>query len=80
MESWELDRLDSTLRALLRAATCELLFRPDVPARVVLNEYVEIAHSFFAGQESAFANGVLNQIARGARPEEFASDADAGHA
>lgn len=72
MESWELDRLDSTLRALLRAGVFELLYRPDVPARVVLNEYVEIADSFFSGQETGFANGVLDRLARIVRPEEFA--------
>lgn len=72
MAGWELERLDSTLRALLRAAAFELLYRPDVPARVVLNEYVEIASSFFSGQETSFANGVLDRIARDARPEELA--------
>lgn len=71
VEGWSLERLDSTLRALLRAGAYELRFRPDVPPRVVLNEYVEIAHAFFSGQERAFANGVLDRVARVARPGAF---------
>lgn len=75
MAGWELERLDSTLRALLRAGAFELFYRPDVPARVVLSEYVEIADAFFSGQETGFANGVLDRIARIARPEEFVTGA-----
>ena len=71
VEGWALERLDSTLRALLRAGVYEVLFRPDVPARVILNEYVEIAHAFFSGQERSFANGVLDRVAHAARATEF---------
>lgn len=80
MAGWGLDRLDSTLRALLRAGAFELLYRPDVPVRVVISEYVEIADAFFSGQETGFANGVLDRIARTARPEEFATGAQLGGA
>jgi len=69
---WPLDRLDSILRATLRMAIYEFLARPDVPARVVINEYLDVAHAFFAGSEPAFANGVLNTLARRLRPAEFA--------
>lgn len=68
---WPLDRLDATLRALLRAATFELVARPDVPGRVVLDEYVRMTGAFFGGEEVGFANGVLNTLARRARPAEF---------
>jgi N utilization substance protein B len=66
---WPLARLDSTVRAILRAGAFELLACADVPARVVLNEYVELAHAFFSGEEPAFINGVLDQLARSWRSE-----------
>ena len=68
---WKLDRIDSILRAILRAACCELIARRDVPARVVIDEYVEIAHAFFSGEEPAFVNAVLDRLARGKRAPEF---------
>ncbi|PWR23713.1 transcription antitermination factor NusB [Zavarzinia compransoris] len=68
---WPLDRLDSILRATLRIAVYEFLARVDVPAKVVINEYLDVAHAFFAGSEPAFANGVLNTLARRLRPAEF---------
>ena len=64
---WRLERLDATARAVLRAGAYELMFRPDVPTEVVINEYVEIAKSFFEGPESGFINGALDAIARDAR-------------
>ena len=64
---WRLDRLDATARAVLRAGAFELMFRADVPTEVVINEYVEIAKSFFEGPESGFINGALDAIARDAR-------------
>lgn len=66
---WRLERIDATVRAILRCATFELTARPDVPHEVVINEYVEIAKSFFDGPEAGFVNGVLDAIARdAARP------------
>jgi N utilization substance protein B len=70
---WPLHRLDSILRALIRAAGYELLMRPDVPARVVLNEYMDVARAFFEGAETKMANGVLDRLARVARAAEFAA-------
>ncbi|WP_137390714.1 transcription antitermination factor NusB [Rhodoligotrophos defluvii] len=70
-EGWSLKRLDSTLRAILRAATYELTCRPDVPARVVINEYVEVTHAFFGDDERRFVNGVLDRLARNIRTTEF---------
>jgi N utilization substance protein B len=66
-EGWRLERLDATLRAILRAGAFELLTRPDVPTEVAIDEYVEIAKSFFEGPESGFINGALDAIARDAR-------------
>ncbi len=65
-KDWRLDRLDATARAILRCAAFELTHRADVPREVVIDEYIEIAKSFFAGSESGFINGVLDAIARDA--------------
>ena len=64
---WKLERLDATARAVLRAGAYELMHRPDVPKEVVIDEYVEIAKSFFEGPESGFINGALDAIARDSR-------------
>ncbi|MCB1503637.1 MAG: transcription antitermination factor NusB [Hyphomicrobiaceae bacterium] len=68
---WRLVRVDSILRAILRAGVFELLERRDVPARVVINEYIEVAHAFFDGEEPKVVNGVLDRMARRLRPKEF---------
>ncbi|MGH1419995.1 MAG: transcription antitermination factor NusB [Hyphomicrobiaceae bacterium] len=70
-KGWRLVRVDSILRAILRAGSFELLERPDVPARVVINEYIEVAHAFFDGEEPKVVNGVLDRIARRVRESEF---------
>ncbi len=70
-KGWTLARIDATVRAILRAGCFELGQRKDVPAKVVINEYVEIAHSFFAGEESKLINAVLDKLARHLRPKEF---------
>jgi len=60
---WKLGRLDATVRAILRAGAFELMFLKDVPIEVVIDEYVEIAKSFFEGPEPGFVNGALDGIA-----------------
>ena len=67
-EGWRLERLDATVRAILRAGAYELAHRPDVPTEVVIDEYVEVAKSFFEGVEPAFVNGALDGVARDVRP------------
>ena len=62
--NWRLERIDATLRAILRAGGYELVYRPDVPTEVVIDEYVEIAKSFFEGPEPGFVNAALDGIAR----------------
>lgn len=73
-EDWSLERLERLLMAVLRAAVFEISERPDVPARVVITEYVDIAHAFFSGREPAMVNGMLDNIARSLRLEEFETD------
>ncbi|MEM6666631.1 MAG: transcription antitermination factor NusB [Pseudomonadota bacterium] len=73
-DGWPLKRVDSILRAIFRAAGHELLARPDVPHRVVINEYVNVADAFFDGDEKRLANGVLDQLARRLRPTDAGAD------
>jgi N utilization substance protein B len=61
---WRLDRIDATVRAILRCAVFELRERPDVPREVVINEYMEITKSFFEGAEGGFVNGLLDSVPR----------------
>jgi N utilization substance protein B len=67
---WRLERLDATVRAILRAGAYELANRPDVPTEVAIDEYVEVAKSFFEGTEPSFVNGALDAVARDVRPGE----------
>ena len=70
-EGWRLYRVDSIVRAILRAASFELMELSDVPPRVVISEYIDVAHAFFAGDEPRVVNGVLDQLARKLRPGEL---------
>jgi transcription antitermination protein NusB len=70
-KAWPLHRLDSTVRAILRAAAYEMMFMERVPARVVISEYVDVADAFFGAEEPRFVNGVLDRLARQKRPQEF---------
>ena len=70
-EDWPMERLDPVLRALLRAGAAELWMRDGPPGRVVINEYLDIAHGFFDGEIPNMANGVLDRLARRLRPGEF---------
>ena len=65
---WSLVRVDAILRAILRAGAFELLEEADVPVRVIINEYVNVAHAFFEGDEPRVVNGVLDALARKLRP------------
>lgn len=70
---WPLHRLDATVRAIMRAGAFELFFKDNVPARVAISEYVDVASAFFEdGDEPGFINGALNTLARQRRPDEFA--------
>ncbi len=78
MKGWPLARLDVTLRAILRAAAWELSARADIPVRVVINEFVDVAKAFFDDDEPRMVNGVLDSLARALRPTEFTAPAPAG--
>ena len=65
---WSLDRLDRPMRAILRAGAYELIARADVPVGSVISEYVDVAHAFYDKRESGFVNGLLDAIAKEARP------------
>ena len=71
---WPLQRIDATLRAILRAGAYELTARPDVPGRVVVSEYVDIARAFFDADVAGMVNAVLDTMARKLRPAEFSVD------
>ncbi len=68
---WPLDRLEVILRSVLRVGAYELAARLDVPARVVISEYLDIAHAFFSGKEPGLVNGVLDRLARTLRSGEI---------
>ena len=68
---WPIGRLDPVLRALLRAAGAEFSMRDGPPVAVVINEYMDVAHGFFAGEEPRMANGLMETMARTLRPREF---------
>jgi N utilization substance protein B len=65
---WSVPRLEILMRAILRAGVFELLECPEVPPKVVINEYVEVAHAFFDRGEPGMVNGVLDTLARRLRP------------
>ena len=68
---WSFDRLEIILRAILRAGVYELIARMDTPARVVITEYVDVAHAFYNDREPGLVNGMLDWIAHTLRPGEF---------
>jgi N utilization substance protein B len=70
-EAWPLARLDPVLRALMRAGAAELWMSDGPPVKVVINEYMDVAHGFFTGDEPRMANGVLDRLAHLLRPAEF---------
>ena len=77
-EGWPLRRIETVLRAILRAGAYELMFRPDVPARAAISQYVDVTHSFYSADEPGLVNAVLDRLARQVRPAEVAERADTG--
>jgi transcription antitermination protein NusB len=68
---WPLARIDSVMRAILRAGAYELKVRADIPARVSIKEYVDVAGAFFGPEEAGMINAVLDTLARQCRAAEF---------
>jgi N utilization substance protein B len=64
-DGWPVTRIDATLRAILRAASFELIRRGDIPTGVVISEYVDIARAFYEDEAPRMVNGVLDAIAKG---------------
>ena len=69
-DDWPLERLETLLHMLMRAAVYELAWRLDIPAKVVINEYVDLAHAFFSEGEPGMVNGLLDRLSRELRAEE----------
>lgn len=74
-DGWPLKRIEAILRAILRAGAYELGRRNDVPARVVINEYTDVAAAFFDREEVGLTNAVLDALARRLREGEFTEKA-----
>ena len=72
-QGWPLRRVEAVLRAILRAGAFELMSRKDVPARVAIVEYTDIAGAFFDGEEVGMVNAVMDTLARRLRPDELAA-------
>ena len=70
-KGWPLKRIDAIVRAVLRAGAWELETKRDVPARVVVSEYVDVANAFLDGEETGMVNAVLDSLARALRSAEF---------
>jgi N utilization substance protein B len=71
-DGWPLARVEAVMRAVMRAATYELRKRKDIPAKVVITEYVDVAAAFLGRDETGMINAVLDKIARELRePVEF---------
>jgi N utilization substance protein B len=71
VQGWPLKRIETVVRAILRAGAFELDRKPEVPARVVVSEYVDVAHAFLDEKETGMVNAVLDQLARQLRAGEF---------
>lgn len=67
-QGWTLARLDKTMLQILRCGTYELIARADVPVASAINEYVDVAKAFFDDREAKFVNGILDAVAKDARP------------
>lgn len=70
---WPAERLETILRAILRAAIAELMGAVEAPVRVTISEYVDIAHAFYSGPEPKLVNAVLDKIAQALRGRELAA-------
>jgi transcription antitermination protein NusB len=70
-KGWPLKRIENVMRAILRAGAFELIKSPDVPVKVVISEYVDIARAFFEKEETAMVNAVLDRLAREVRSSEL---------
>lgn len=70
-KNWTMKRLDLTLRAILRSGCYEILRRPDVPALVIIDQYVSITAEFHEDNQTGFVNRILENMAKSVREAEF---------
>jgi N utilization substance protein B len=70
-KGWPLKRVEALLRAVLRAGCYELVSKPDIPARVIVSEYVDVANAFVDRDETGMVNAVLDMLARNMRAGDF---------
>jgi N utilization substance protein B len=70
-KGWPLARIETVLRAVLRCGAYELFRRKDIPAKVVITEYGDVARAFYEGEEVGMVNAVLDSVARAFRPDEL---------
>jgi len=70
LEHWDLERVSLVDRNILRLALAELIYMPEVPVRVVIDEAIEVARKYSSADAGQFVNGVLDRLAREARPQE----------
>lgn len=73
-----LERSEPVLRVIVYAGAWELLANPGVAARIILSEYVDLAHAFFDGREPAIVNALLDRLAHAVRPGEVGGSGDRG--
>ena len=66
-DDWDFNRLDKILIAILRSAFYEIMFQRNTPYKVIIDEYVEISHSFFSGKEPNFTNAILDKLSEAHR-------------
>jgi N utilization substance protein B len=73
VEDWPIERIEKVMLAILRAGAYELRERPELPARVAISEYVDIADAFLDAKEVGMVNGVLDRLAHILREDEMGS-------
>jgi N utilization substance protein B len=79
LEHWRIERLSVVDRQILRLALCEMRYFADVPLRVTLDEYIELAKQFGTDDSSAFVNGVLDRLAKAHADKDFRQEPATRH-
>ena len=80
LKGWKLERISRVARAVLRVAVCEILYRPEIPGSVSINEAVELAKEYGDEQDASFVNGVLGSLVRAEAAPEPAAPSGLGQA
>lgn len=67
IKKWSYDRLETLLQVILSAGVYELIARPDIPVAVIIDEYINLGHAYYEGDEPKFINGILEEVAKSVR-------------